>query len=77
LAIALVLRASGIAEMEVLRCAHCRDVIGVYEPAWVILDDGRELRGSWLTLGAELETPGSTAVHEGCYGELRLDRQNR
>lgn len=68
--------ACGAAEMEVLPCAHCGEVIGVYEPAWVILDDGTELRGSRLTLASELETPGNIAVHERCYDDLDIDRHN-
>ncbi len=60
--------------MEALRCTHCGDVIGVYEPAWVILEDGTELRGSRLTLSLELEMPGSIAVHEYCHVDFVLDR---
>ena len=56
--------------------ARCGDVIGVYEPARVIFDDGSELPGSLLTLHSELETPESIAVHERCYGKLDSDRQN-
>jgi hypothetical protein len=54
---------------------RCGEVIGVYEPARVIFDDGSELPGSLLTLRSELETPGSIAVHERCYAELGSDRQ--
>jgi hypothetical protein len=61
--------------MDRLCCPYCGDVIGVYEPARVIFDDGSELQGSLLTLRSELDTPGSIAVHERCCGELGSDRQ--
>ena len=65
-----------VCAMDRLCCAYCRDVIGVYEPTRVILDDGTELRGSRLTLRSELERPGSIAVHEPCYGAFDIERQN-
>ncbi len=55
--------------MERVRCAHCRDVIGFYEPAHLILADGRELSGLLLTLSSELGGPGNTALHERCHRE--------
>ncbi|MGO9823254.1 MAG: hypothetical protein ACLPTJ_21705 [Solirubrobacteraceae bacterium] len=67
--------ASAGIEMEVLRCTHCGERIGVFEPAWVILEDGTELRGSCLTLSSELELPGSIAVHEHCHGEFVVGRR--
>jgi hypothetical protein len=51
-------------------CAHCGDVIGVYETLRVITADGRRLRGSPLTLSFELGLPGSSALHEHCYREF-------
>jgi hypothetical protein len=56
-------------------CPRWGEVIGVHEPARVILDDGSELPGSLLTLRPELQTPGSIAVHERCYGDPGIDRQ--
>jgi hypothetical protein len=53
--------------MERLRCVLCGEVIGVYEPVHVILRDGSDLKGSQLTLGPELERPGSAALHDQCY----------
>lgn len=61
--------------MDRLCCARCGDVIGVYEPARVILDDGSELPGSLLTLRSELAAPGSIAVHERCYEQRVIDDQ--
>ena len=60
--------------MDRLRCPYCGDVIGVYEPARVVLDEGSELAGSLLTLRSELQTSGSVMFHERCYGERVLDR---
>lgn len=34
-----------------LRCALCGDRIGVYEPIWLELADGRVRRSSFLNLG--------------------------
>lgn len=52
------------------RCARCGDVIGVYEPLCVVTADGRQLRGSQLTLSRELGLPGSPAFHELCYLDI-------
>jgi hypothetical protein len=60
--------------MERLWCPCCGEVIGVYEPARVILGDGTELKGSPLTLRSECQTPGSVVVHERCA--LEKDPQN-
>jgi hypothetical protein len=49
------------------RCAYCDEIIGVYEPVRVMLVDGSELIGSMLTLGEQLQTPGSCALHDRCY----------
>ncbi len=61
--------------MDRLFCAYCREVIGVYEPTRVILEDGSELRDSRLTLRSELDRPGSVAVHERCLGAFDVERQ--
>lgn len=55
--------------MEHLRCAACREVIGVYEPMLAILPDGSEHAGSRLTLSSELAHPNSVALHECCHRE--------
>lgn len=48
-------------------CGCCREIIGVYEPIWVILSDGSEREGSRLTLCKELDYPDSVAVHARCH----------
>lgn len=54
-----------------LYCAHCGEVIGVYEPAGVMLRDGTELEGSPLTLGEQLRTLGSVALHAPLLRRVR------
>lgn len=49
------------------RCAHCGEIVGVYERARLLLPDGTERYGSARTLRDELETPGGIIVHERCY----------
>ncbi|MHB8693113.1 MAG: hypothetical protein ACYDHH_17895 [Solirubrobacteraceae bacterium] len=48
-------------------------MIGVYEPAWVILEDGSERPVSLLTVGSELHGLGALLVHERCHTERRTD----
>jgi hypothetical protein len=60
--------------MEQPRCAYCHDIIGVYEPVRVMQRDGTELRGSSLTLGDQLEAPGSVALHARCYDPFEHGR---
>jgi hypothetical protein len=43
--------------MDRLCCPYCGELIGVYEPALVIDEDGNHLTGSMLTLRSELMTP--------------------
>jgi len=52
------------------RCVHCGEIIGVYEPARLVLSDGITLRVSPTTLGAEPLAPGGVLVHESCYRAL-------
>ncbi len=49
------------------RCVHCGEIVGVYEPARLLLSDGTERHGSALTLRDQLKTPGGIIVHERCY----------
>jgi hypothetical protein len=60
--------------MEQPLCAYCHEIMGVYESVRVMLADGTELRGSPLTLGEELEAPGSVAVHARCYDVFQRGR---
>ena len=53
--------------MDRSRCAHCGEIVGVYEPMRLLLPDGTHRPGSRLTLRDQLDAPGSTAVHERCY----------
>ena len=48
------------------RCAHCGEIIGVYEPARLRLADGTTLRVSPSTLWAEPVAPGSVPLHAAC-----------
>lgn len=48
------------------RCAHCGEIIGVYEPARLRLADGTRLRVSPSTLWAEPVAPGSVPLHATC-----------
>ncbi|HET9103693.1 MAG TPA: hypothetical protein VFN55_10100 [Solirubrobacteraceae bacterium] len=51
-----------------LRCVHCAEVIGVYEPMWIQTSDGTLRETSMLNLAAE--TPAGRALrgvwHLGC-----------
>jgi hypothetical protein len=49
---------------EKLRCAHCGDVIGAYEPL-VVLHDGRALDTSKAEMGDGI--PVGECYHGACY----------
>jgi hypothetical protein len=53
---------------EMLRCAHCGDVIGVYEPL-VALVDGQALETSRTVEGFSSATA-QTCFHRACFYEL-------
>ena len=53
--------------MDRVRCQHCGEIVGVYEPMRLLLPDGHDRHGSPLRLGDQLAVPGSTVVHERCY----------
>lgn len=53
--------------MVACRCAHCGEVVGVYEPARLLLPDGTHYSGSPLTLEDRLPLPGATVLHERCF----------
>jgi hypothetical protein len=48
-------------------CAHCGEIVGMYERMRLLVPDGSDLDGSPLTLGEQLDAPGSTVLHERCY----------
>jgi hypothetical protein len=56
------------------RCLYCGDIVGVYEPARLLLSDGTEHHGSALTLAEELGMPGGILVHERCYAAFTRQR---
>ena len=53
--------------MNRVRCQHCGEIVGVYEPMRLLLPDGGDRHSSPLSLGDQLDVPGSTVVHERCY----------
>lgn len=62
--------------VDVVRCAFCGEIVGVYEPACLIEADGRVREGSRLTLRAELERPGAVVLHAGCFSARREREQD-
>jgi hypothetical protein len=60
--------------MERPRCAYCHEIVGVYEPVRVMQRDDTELTGSRLTLGDQLEAPGSVALRARCYDVFEQGR---
>jgi hypothetical protein len=61
--------------VDVVTCVCCGEIVGVYEPACVIEEDGRVRQGSRLTLGAELERPGAVVLHARCFAARRAREQ--
>ena len=49
----------------------------MYEPMRLLLPDGRDRHGSPLSLGDQLDVPGSTVVHERCYEAFDPDGSRR
>jgi hypothetical protein len=62
--------------MDAVRCARCGEVIGTYEPALLMLEDGAEVHGSLLTLRSrpEFKAPGTIAFHERCHRAAQHDQ---
>jgi hypothetical protein len=61
--------AAALAEIPpFLRCSHCGDRIGVYEPAWLELADGTLRSSSFLNLPHDLPAGERAARlwHLGC-----------
>ena len=53
-----------------MRCDRCGEIIGTYEPAWLVLPDGTAVRGSPLTLRERCAGDQARVLHETCYREL-------
>jgi hypothetical protein len=60
--------------VERVICVHCGEIVGVYEPARLVLGDGSDRRGSLLTFGDELDVAGAIVVHEWCYPDFEGNR---
>lgn len=56
------------------RCVHCGEIVGVYEPARLLLSDGTEQHGSRLTLRDQPGPLGGILVHERCGDAFRRER---
>ncbi len=57
---------------QVFLCAHCGDVIGIYEPLVVIEPDGP--RQTSRAAEPELASPLGTHFHRDCYEIVRAGR---
>jgi hypothetical protein len=57
-----------------VRCAHCRDVIGVYEPMVVLVDGVRVRTSRAAERGAH--GPGAKRYHEACFARAAAERQH-
>ncbi len=52
-----------------LRCAHCGDVIGIYEPLFVT--DGSSIRETSRAADPDLSPSRGVHVHGACYAAWR------
>jgi hypothetical protein len=50
---------------EILRCHHCDDVIGVYEPMVVLIDG--QARNTSRAAQQDHEPPTGECYHHACY----------
>ncbi len=57
---------------ELLRCAHCGDVIGVYEP--LIAMAGGRVRETSLAVEASPTDGDADCFHRACYEDYRHSR---
>ena len=60
-----------VGNTRTLTCAHCGDVIGVYEPLIVHLDD--EVRETSLAAEADLPSAAAAHYHEACHAARGQD----
>lgn len=58
---------SGHRAADPLRCAHCRELIGIYEPM-MLLSDGAPARTSRAALSKDEPLAGE-AFHADCYAQ--------
>jgi len=57
--------------MQIWRCAYCADVIGMYEPVVIVVDDESRL----TSRAAEPDLPDDGAqFHRDCHEKLRRAR---
>ena len=64
--------------MEILRCARCGDLIGVYEPMWSEQPDGSIVDSALLTIGEDAckEHAHSRFFHHGCLAPAEVPRES-
>jgi hypothetical protein len=60
-----------VGNTRTLTCAHCGDVIGVYEPLIVQLDG--EVRETSLAAEGDLPSAAAAHYHEACYAARGQD----
>jgi hypothetical protein len=58
--------------MQELRCSHCGQAIGVYEPLMALADGGP--RETSRAAEPQALGPGEQCWHRGCYEHLQGDR---
>ena len=54
---------------EAVRCEHCGDVIGVYEP--LVVRSGENVRETSRAAEPELPLPRSQYYHRACFATLK------
>jgi hypothetical protein len=60
-----------VSPAKALTCAHCGDVIGVYEPLVVHTDD--EIRETSLAAEGDLALTPAAHYHRACYAARQQD----
>jgi peptide subunit release factor RF-3 len=59
---------------ELLRCTHCGDVIGVYEP--LIVRVGDDVRETSRAADPEVPVPAAEHFHRDCFTALKRAGKN-
>ena len=57
---------------DVLRCRHCDEVIGVYEPM-VVCSEGMPVHTSLAAMGPDAEIVGAHYFHSECFALRNRD----